>query len=252
MSHELRTPLNGIAGYVDLLEMGRVDEAVAWPEQALTPAQARGAAGSLVVLAVDGRGEAWQDRRVWDFPVVASDVPLSPDSELSVVAESSLPDGSVVPVYDPAAGANTMAALCLLSSADPRTVLRDFETLVDAFGSLNDYVSKQGIKPSGPALTIFTETSDRGFQFLAALPIDAPPANPPKGDIAIGKAPTGRALKFTHRGSYDAMDTTYEAITNYLDEKRLDAKDMFIEEYTGGPLKPGDEKLLVYVYVPVK
>jgi biotin carboxylase len=105
---------------------------VAWPEQALTPAQARGAAGSLVVLAVDERGEAWQDRRVWDFPVVASKVPLSPGSELSVVAESSLADGSVVPVYDPAAGANTMAALCLLFAADPRTVLRDFETLVSA------------------------------------------------------------------------------------------------------------------------
>ncbi|CAM5702794.1 hypothetical protein SALBM135S_00562 [Streptomyces alboniger] len=49
-----------------------------------------------------------------------------------MVAESSLADGSPVPVYDPAAGANTMAALCLLSAADARTVLRDFETLVDA------------------------------------------------------------------------------------------------------------------------
>ncbi|MET7363765.1 ATP-grasp domain-containing protein [Streptomyces sp. NPDC005562] len=104
---------------------------VEWPEQALTPEQARGAAGSLVVLAVDGKGEAWRDRRVWDA-AVAADVPLSPGSELSVVAESSLPDGGVVPVYDPAAGANTMAALCLLSAADPRTVLRDFETLIDA------------------------------------------------------------------------------------------------------------------------
>ncbi|MFD5357691.1 ATP-grasp domain-containing protein, partial [Streptomyces sp. NPDC058657] len=37
-----------------------------------------------------------------------------------------------VPVYDPAAGANTMAALCLLSATGPLTVLRDFETLVDA------------------------------------------------------------------------------------------------------------------------
>ncbi|MGW5866464.1 ATP-grasp domain-containing protein [Streptomyces sp. NPDC055239] len=105
---------------------------VQWPGQALTPAQARGAAGSLVVLAVDGRGEAWQDRRVWDFPAVSARVPLSRGSELSVVEESSLADGSTVPVYDPAAGANTMAALCLLSAADPRTVLRDFETLVDA------------------------------------------------------------------------------------------------------------------------
>lgn len=105
---------------------------VGWPEQVLGPARARGAAGSLVVLAVDGRGEAWRERKVWDFPVVEADVPLSGGSELSVVAESSLPDGSVVPVYDPAAGANTMAALCLLSAADPKTVLRDFEALVDA------------------------------------------------------------------------------------------------------------------------
>ncbi|MFK8912153.1 acetyl-CoA carboxylase biotin carboxylase subunit family protein [Streptomyces sp. YS-3] len=105
---------------------------VEWPEQALTPADAHGAAGSLVVLAVDGDGEAWHDRKVWDFPAVTRDIPLSPGSELSVVAESSLPDGSVVPVYDPAGGANTMAALCLLSATDARTVLRDFETLVDA------------------------------------------------------------------------------------------------------------------------
>ncbi|GAA0495342.1 ATP-grasp domain-containing protein [Streptomyces olivaceiscleroticus] len=105
---------------------------VAWPERALGPEQARGAAGSLVVLAVDGRGEAWRDRRVWNFPVVTEAVTLSAGSTLSVVPESSLPDGSIVPVYDPAGGANTMAALCLLSAADARTVLRDFTTLVDA------------------------------------------------------------------------------------------------------------------------
>ncbi|WP_425543891.1 ATP-grasp domain-containing protein [Streptomyces crystallinus] len=104
---------------------------VEWPEHALTPDRARGAAGSLVVLAVDGRGEPWHDRKVWD-PAAVKDVTLSRGSELSVVAESSLADGEVVPVYDPAAGANTMAGLCLLSATDARTVLRDFEALVDA------------------------------------------------------------------------------------------------------------------------
>ncbi|MFJ2746151.1 acetyl-CoA carboxylase biotin carboxylase subunit family protein [Streptomyces sp. NPDC087440] len=105
---------------------------VAWPDRALTPAQAQGAAGSLVVLAVDGHGKAWPDRRIWDFPVVAADVPLSRGSSLSVVAESSLADGTPVPEYDPAAGANTMAALCLLAATDARTVLHDFAALVDA------------------------------------------------------------------------------------------------------------------------
>lgn len=120
---------------------------VAWPEQALTPAQAHGAAGSLVVLAVDGRGQAWQDRRVWDFPAVSAVVPLSRGSELSVVAESSLADGSVVPVYDPAAGANTMAALCLLSATDARTVLRDFETLIDALPRVLPAVRPSAVQP---------------------------------------------------------------------------------------------------------
>ncbi|MFJ9850555.1 acetyl-CoA carboxylase biotin carboxylase subunit family protein [Streptomyces sp. NPDC101150] len=105
---------------------------VAWPDQSLTSQEARGAAGSLVVLAVDGAGDAWSDRRRWDFPAVRDAVALDAGSRLSVVAENSLPDGTLVPVYDPAAGANTMAALCLLSAATPETVLRDFRTLVDA------------------------------------------------------------------------------------------------------------------------
>ena len=46
--------------------------------------------------------------------------------------------------------------------------------------------------------------------------------------------------------------TLLESVRGPEDLKRLDAKDMFIEEYAGGPLKAGDEKLLVYVYVPVK
>ncbi|NSC25587.1 ATP-grasp domain-containing protein [Streptomyces albus subsp. chlorinus] len=105
---------------------------VAWPERALGPEEARSAAGSLVVLAVDRDGGAWPDRRVWDFSAVEEAVALSEGSTLSVVPDSSLPDGSTVPAYDPAAGANTMAALCLLTATDAHTVLRDCTTLVDA------------------------------------------------------------------------------------------------------------------------
>jgi effector-binding domain-containing protein len=127
-----------------------------------------------------------------------------------------------------------------------------FETLVDAFKSLNEYLDKQGIKPNGAALTIYTQTDDTGFSFEAAMPIAEAPANPPKGDIAVGQSPSGKALKFVHRGSYDSMDSTYEAITNYLDDKGLEAKDLFIEEYTTDPVKTAPDKLVVNVFVPVK
>ncbi|MFG3259749.1 acetyl-CoA carboxylase biotin carboxylase subunit family protein [Streptomyces sp. NPDC048172] len=124
---------------------------VDWPERALGPGEARGAAGSLVVLAVDGRGEAWRDRRVWDFPVVSEAVALSEGSTLSVVPESSLPDGSTVPVYDPVGGANTMAALCLLSAPDARTVLRDFTALVDALPTVLPPVTAPSLSTPSPS-----------------------------------------------------------------------------------------------------
>jgi len=127
-----------------------------------------------------------------------------------------------------------------------------FDTLVDAFKSLHEYIDKQDVKRAGEAMTIYTQTDDTGFSFQAALPIAETPRDPPKGDIAIGPAPSGKALKFVHRGSYDAMDSTYEAITNYLDDKQLEAKDLFIEEYATDPVKADPDKLVVYVFVPVK
>lgn len=127
-----------------------------------------------------------------------------------------------------------------------------YETIIDAFKSIQSFLDKQGIKPSGLPMTIYTQTDDLGFQFQAGIPIAEPPKDAPRGDLGVGKSPEGKALKFVHRGSYDSMDTTYEAITNYLDEKRLEAEDMFIEEYVTDPVKTPEDKLVVNVLVPLK
>jgi effector-binding domain-containing protein len=127
-----------------------------------------------------------------------------------------------------------------------------FETLVDAFKKIHDTLEKQGMKPSGPPMTIYTATDDTGFEYQAGVPIAAEPKGPLPEGMAVGKSPDGRALKFIHRGSYDAMDSTYEAITNHLDEKRLEARDLFVEYYVTDPLTTPEENLVIEVYVPVK
>ncbi|MEY9755700.1 GyrI-like domain-containing protein [Bradyrhizobium yuanmingense] len=126
-----------------------------------------------------------------------------------------------------------------------------FDTLIDAFKALNTLLDKQGIKPSGNSMIVYTSTDDTGFTFLAEIPVDQDPKNLSK-DMSIGKSPEGKALKFVHRGSYDNMDNTYEAITNHLDDKRLEAKDTFIEEYLTDPLKTSEDKLVINVFVPLK
>ncbi len=127
-----------------------------------------------------------------------------------------------------------------------------FETIVDAFKTVNGYLRKQGIKPAGPPMTIYTSTDDTSFQFEAAVPVAEPPKDAPTGDLTVGKTQGGRAFKFVHRGSYDDMDTTYDAITNFLDEKQLDAKGSFIEQYVTDPVTTPQDNLVVEVFVPVK
>jgi effector-binding domain-containing protein len=66
----------------------------------------------------------------------------------------------------------------------------------------------------------------------------------------VGKSAAGKALMFIHRGSYEALDSTYEAVTDYLDEKKLEGKDLFIEQYMN--LSTPENDLVIEIYVPLK
>jgi effector-binding domain-containing protein len=126
-----------------------------------------------------------------------------------------------------------------------------FETLIASLKTLSAALEKDGGKSAGNSMIVYTSTDDTGFSYLAEIPVDQEPKNLPK-TITVAKSPEGKALKFVHRGSYENMDNTYEAITNHLDDKKLEAKDTFIEEYITDPLKTEEDKLVINVYVPLK
>ena len=77
-----------------------------------------------------------------------------------------------------------------------------FDTLIDSFKALTALLDKQGIRPSGNVMIVYTSTDDSGFTFLAEIPVEQDPKNLTK-DMSVGKSPDGKALKFVHRGSYD-------------------------------------------------
>jgi effector-binding domain-containing protein len=129
-----------------------------------------------------------------------------------------------------------------------------FKTLSEAVDKVSGAVAKAGLKANGRPLAVFTETDDTGFHFQAMVPLSkAPEGKPELGEgLEIGSSPTGKALKFQHRGAYDEIDATYEAIAAYLDEKGLDTKDLIVEEYLTG-FKTGDDATVeVDIYVFVK
>ena len=116
------------------------------------------------------------------------------------------------------------------------------KTLSDAVAKVSGAAEKAGLALNGRPFTVFTETDDSGFHYETMAPLAKAPEGKPKLNegVDIGASPAGKALKFQHRGAYDEIDATYEAITAYLDEKGLDTKNLFIEEYLTD-LKAGDD-----------
>jgi effector-binding domain-containing protein len=188
----------------------------------------------------------------------APTAPAPPPAEDKSPADS--PAASQAPVPPPAAPVQAADPFGEPIALTPKKVVvlkgnanwdSAFDTLIDSFKTLNAMLEKQSIPHTGNPMIVYTSTDDTGFTYLAEIPVDQEPKNLAK-DMSIGKSPEGKALKFVHRGSYDNMDNTYEAITNHLDDKKLEAKDTFIEEYLTDPLKTAEDKLVINVFVPLK
>jgi effector-binding domain-containing protein len=177
----------------------------------------------------------------------------SPTAAPPAAATQATPPPSPAPVQtaDPFGEEITLTPKTVLVMKGTANWDSAFDTLIESFKSLSALLDKQGIKPSGNSMIVYTSTDDTGFTYLAQIPVDQDPKNLTKA-MSMGKSPDGKALKFVHRGSYDNMDNTYEAITNHLDDKKLEAKDTFIEEYITDPLKTAEDKLVINVYVPLK
>src|SRR3569832_1052694 len=69
-----------------------------------------------------------------------------------------------------------------------------FDTLGESFKTLKAYMDKEGIKANGSAMTVYTQTDETGFLFVVVFLFVQAPANPPKADIAVKAASSGKAL----------------------------------------------------------
>jgi effector-binding domain-containing protein len=200
----------------------------------------------------------------WRATTLAALLALGFASSAFAQASMPAPDGPPPP---PAAAPKTTPApskepFGVEVTLSPRTIIYmkgngswddALETLQDAFRSVYAYLDKQGIQRTGPPLTIYTEFDDTNFTFQAAVPIAEAPKDPPKGDIAVGQTPAGKALRFAYKGSFHQMeDTIYNSIPEYLDEKQLEPSGTFIEEYQTDPVTTPEDKFDISIFVLLK
>jgi effector-binding domain-containing protein len=129
-----------------------------------------------------------------------------------------------------------------------------FKSIKASIATLTATVAKAGLTASGHPVTIFSEPDENGFKYQAAIPLTAKPEG--KDDLGngvkIGMSPSGKAIKFQHRGAYEDIDSTYDVITAYLDAKGLQVDNPYIEEYLTDLKTADDPNLQVDIYVFMK
>ena len=128
------------------------------------------------------------------------------------------------------------------------------KAVVASVVKLQEEVVKLGLKPVGKPIVAFVDTDDKGFRFEAMVPLAEQPEPAPSLSEAlrITTSPAGKTLRFQHRGTYEDIETTYEMITAYLDEKGLEAQNLFVEEYLTLPRTAEEEGAQVDIYVFLK
>ncbi len=179
-------------------------------------------------------------------PAVA--VPVSP-------AQPATPPDAVKPSGDASTGQMQDFAARPVAIVRGNSTWDDgFKSITDAFVKINAELAKAGLKASGRPLTVFVETDDFGFRYEAMVPLEQAPAGKDSlsTEVKIGTSPAGKVIKFQHRGAYDDIDSTYEAITAWLDDKNIEVKNLFLEEYLNDPKGSDDTGLQVDIYVFLK
>jgi len=207
-------------------------------------------------ILIERRGAADDENAA--APVSEAVTPSRPTAQGDGKTADNAPGAAAnAPADNPAAAVMSQAVVV---EARPAALIRGQgkwadagKTIGEALDRLRDAASRAGLAVNGRPIAVFTKTDDTGFTFEAMLPLAAAPEGKPKlrDGVEIGVSPGGRTLKFQHRGAYDEIEATYEAIAAFLDEKGLDTKDLIIVEYLSD-FKGDDASVDVDIYVFLK
>jgi len=133
------------------------------------------------------------------------------------------------------------------------------QAMGEGFEALEAYRREHDLAVTGPPRAIYKSYDESGTTFTLALPVGPVDAEPAAGgDVRVAELPAGPALRFTHRGPYEGLMGTYEAIRKWLEdqgmlESEADwAKYMPMwEVYATDPTSSPADELVTYIYVPV-
>lgn len=120
-----------------------------------------------------------------------------------------------------------------------------------SYGQLVSNIQVNGMKMTGPPITITTKWEENVYEFDNCIPIQNI-----KGDLSAkvfeSKTYSGTAIKIEHIGSYATLDNSYNVILAYISQLGLEITQNPWEVYISDPSETPEDKLITQIYFPIQ
>ena len=186
------------------------------------------------------------------FGFVLEDM-IAPDYEKGLSNLKSYVEA--LPLYDYSDIETINTSAELVYAIESKTSLKHeeiTESIGAAFGEIMGFLTTNNIKQDGSPKIISLGTSDKHFQFLAAIPVNNVEFIDETSQIKALSMYEGKAIKMTHKGSYRDFKESYDMIYAYMAQNNLSKNGNPWEDFVTDPGFVKEADLITHIYQPVK
>jgi effector-binding domain-containing protein len=123
-----------------------------------------------------------------------------------------------------------------------------------AYGEVGAFMKARKLNHAGAPITIDTGSSDTGYLFDAAIPVDKASDTPVPQDSRVQLKQTygGKVLKVALRGPYSQIPGTYDKIAAYIAAHGMETNGSPWDEFANDPMTVKAAEVLTNIYFPIK
>jgi AraC family transcriptional regulator len=118
----------------------------------------------------------------------------------------------------------------------------------EAFGEVFGFMQKNGIAPTGGALSVYYTYNPEKVDFRAGFFISAEDAGKAEGEIKSDETPATKVLHFVHKGPYSGLTPAYENMMAHMQKEGLTMSTPTWEVYLNGPDTVPESEFLTEIY----
>jgi effector-binding domain-containing protein len=119
----------------------------------------------------------------------------------------------------------------------------------ETLAAIGRLMENRGVQPGGAPYTAYYNMDMQDLDIEIGFPVNE--IVPGDGAIQAGEMPAGKYASVLHKGTYDTLGQSYEALTKFIEQAGYKPSGVAYEFYLNSPVEVAAEDLRTQVVFPI-